>query len=97
MLLGIAKQCIALLSALFPSHDGVVMVSSAMSHQINQFSPYHRVDQTCLLRLSALTMRPITDCSMLKDISVNNFCENMIEEFQYPIGRSPFTQATGGT
>ena len=28
-------------------------------------------------------IRPITDCFMPRDISVNNFCDNVIEEFQY--------------
>ena len=28
-------------------------------------------------------IRPIADCSMPTDISVNSFCENIIEEFQY--------------
>ena len=28
-------------------------------------------------------IRPITDCSMPRDISVNIFCDNTIEDFQY--------------
>ena len=28
-------------------------------------------------------IRPITDCSMPRDISVNNYCSNIIQEFQY--------------
>ena len=31
------------------SYDGVASVSKATSHQINQFSPYHRVDKTWFL------------------------------------------------
>ena len=28
-------------------------------------------------------IRPITDCSMPRDISVNNYCSDIIEDFQY--------------
>ena len=28
-------------------------------------------------------VRPITDCSMPRDISVSNYCENILEEFRY--------------
>ena len=43
---------------------------------------------TCVHSMGAVPkpdggIRPITDCSMPRDISVNNFCENIIEDFQY--------------
>ena len=43
---------------------------------------------TCIHSMGAVPkpdggVRPITDCSMPRDISVNNFCENIIEDFQY--------------
>ena len=34
-------------------------------------------------RSSPQTRRPIVDCSMPKDKSVNNFCSGIIEEFKY--------------
>ena len=43
---------------------------------------------TCIHSMGAVTkpdggIRPITDCSMPSDISVNNYCSNFIQEFQY--------------
>ena len=43
---------------------------------------------TCIHSMGAVPkpdggVRPITDCSMPRDISVNNFCEKIIEDFQY--------------
>ena len=43
---------------------------------------------TCIHGMGAVQkpdggIRPITDCSMPRDISVNNVCENIIEDFQY--------------
>ena len=43
---------------------------------------------TCIHSMGAVPkpdggIRPITDCSMPRSISVNNFCENIIEDFQY--------------
>ena len=36
------------------SYDDVARVSKAMSHQINQFSPHHRVDKMCFLDFNVL-------------------------------------------
>ena len=43
---------------------------------------------TCIHSMGAVPkpdggIRPITDCSMPRDISVNNYCANIIQEFQY--------------
>ena len=43
---------------------------------------------TCIHSMGAVSkpnggIRPITDCSMPSNISVNNFCENIIEDYQY--------------
>ena len=43
---------------------------------------------TCIHSMGAVPkpdgeIRPFTDCSMPRNISVNNFCENIIEDFQY--------------
>ena len=41
---------------------------------------------TCIHKMGAVPkpdggIRPITDCSMPKDISVNNFCNDIIQDF----------------
>ena len=43
---------------------------------------------TCIHSMGAVPkpdggIRPITDCSMPRDISVNNYCSDIIEDFQY--------------
>ena len=43
---------------------------------------------TCIHSMGAVPKpdggtRPITDCSMPKDISVNNYCADIIQDFQY--------------
>ena len=43
---------------------------------------------TCIHSMGAVPkpdggIRPITDCSLPRDISVNNYCSNIIQEFQY--------------
>ena len=35
------------------------------------------------VRKPDVEIRPITDCSMPRDISVNNYCSDIIEGFQY--------------
>ena len=71
------------------SPENKAKLDSFISKELSE--GYHKIvheKPTCIHSMGAVPkpdggIRPITDCSMPRDISVNNFCSNIIQKFQY--------------